>query len=485
MSRPTLIPTWAALGAILVAGLVARAAAFTGQSFSWGSDESRFIAVAQNLANGYFPKGDAEWFGGRIGLLWPVAATFRLLDPGDVSAAVWPLLGSLLAVVAAFLLGRDLGSRRVGFVAAALVALAPLEALVGTRIRPDAIMPGIAALAVWFALRAGRTGGRAALIAGLLLGLAWSVRENALLLAPVLVFAGWRAGRRALLAGLAGLAIVPAATAIIFAIGRGDPLGPLAAAGTEGEFRNPVTAFRWDDAYVTQIGRDFLDLGSPLFLLAPVAIGTILVLLYRRDGRAVLPAVWLAWAGIYLEFGTLVNLAKPTRYLTLCTIPLALLIALAADSRWLAVAVPAVVAACTVAALWSLPARDLRPDDVTLVARVADRLRGLPDAPVLAESYTWWAKLTTYTARTRLAVPDVQDPAFVSADEARTNRRLLPLPDPADYRGGYVVTGPVHPRPGWPSNWRDLRRRMRAEIPQRELVLVAAIGGARVWRWTR
>lgn len=485
MSRRRRVPTWAALGAILAAALLARAAAFTGQSFSWGSDESRFLAVAQNLANGYFPEGDSEWFGGRIALVWPVAAVFRGAGAGDVSAAAWPVVGSLVAVVAAYLLGRDLAGRRVGLVAASLVAFAPLEALVGARIRPDAIMPGIVALAVWFALRAGRNAARGALVAGLLLGLAWSVRENALVLAPVLVFAGWRGGRRALVAGVAGAAVVPALTALVFAIGRGDPLGPLTAAGTEGRFRSPFSAFDAGDTYVAQLGRDAFDAGAPLFLLAPVAIGTILVLAYRRDGRAVLPAVWLAWAGIYLEFGTLVNLAKPTRYLTLCTIPLALLVALAMDSRWGAVIAPAAAAALTVVALWSLPARDLRPDDVTLVARVADRLRTLPHRPVLAESYTWWAKLTVYTARDRLTIPPVEDPAFVSEDEARANRRLLPLPAPADYRGGYVVTGPVHRRPGWPSNWGELRRRMRVEIPVRELVPVAQIGDARIWRWPR
>jgi hypothetical protein len=46
-----------------------------------------------------------------------------------------------------------------------------------------------------------------------------------------------------------------------------------------------------------------------------------------------------------------------------------------------------------------------------------------------------------------------------------------------------VVTGPVHPRSGWPSNWGVVRREMRTEVPWRRLVPVARVGDATVWRW--
>jgi hypothetical protein len=302
-------------------------------------------------------------------------------------------------------------------------------------------------------------------------------------LAPVLAVALWPAGRRALGAAAAGALAIPLISAVVFAAGAGDPLRPLIGAGTEGKWRNPVAAFSFDKSYVAMIGRAAFDPGSALFLLAPVVIVAAGVVLYRRDRRAALPAVWLAWTALYLEFGTLVNLAKPARYLTLCTIPAALLVAFAADGR-LAFLVPAAVAVAAVAALWTLPARDLRHDDVTLVSRVAARLRSLPEGPVLAESYTWWAKLTTYGARGRLTVPAATDPEFASASEIRAARRLDPLPAPADVRGhGYVVTGPVHPRPGWPNNWDRVRARMTREIAPGSLTLVATVGEARIWRW--
>ena len=481
MSPRRRVPVGMTLAGILAVALAARMAAYSGQSFSFGSDESRFIAVAQNLSNGYFPNGDTEWFGSRIGLIWPVAAIFQVVPPSDLSTAIWPLIGSLVSVGAAYLCGRELASQRVGLVAAALVAVTPLEALVGSRLRPDALVPGLIALAVWLALRAGRRGGWEAVACGAMLGVAWTVRENAIVLAPILVLAGRPAGRAGLVRGLVGFTLVPAFSAIVFAIGAGNPLPALIGAGTEGQWRNPVARYSWDESYLARLGGATLDAGSPFLLLVPVAICAIVVVLYRQDRRARLPRAWLGWTALYLEFGTLMNLAKPERYLTLCTVPLALLVALALDGRlaWLA---PAGLAIVTVIALWSLPARNLRHDDSTLVAQVAARLRGLPPGPVLAESYTWWAKLRTYGARNRLTIPPARDPAFFDADQVAEARRLDPPPDVSAYRGGYVVTGPVHPRPGWPGNWGDVRAAI-AQIPPAELRLVTSVGSARIWRW--
>jgi hypothetical protein len=213
-------------------------------------------------------------------------------------------------------------------------------------------------------------------------------------------------------------------------------------------------------------------------------VGAIAVALFTRDRRALLPGVWLLWTAVYLEFGTLFNLAKPVRYLTLCTIPCALLVALAVDGRYAALA-PAGVAIAAICALWYLPGRVLRADDSTLVARVADRLRSLPQGPVLAESYTWYAKLTTYTARKRLTIPKVQDPEFLSPVAARRTRLLLPLPSPVDSRAGYIVTGPIHPRAGWPSNWDQARTRIAAALASKQLEIVATVGPAMIWRWRR
>ncbi|HJZ62142.1 MAG TPA: glycosyltransferase family 39 protein [Miltoncostaeaceae bacterium] len=489
-ARPPVRAPWAAalaLVAVIAVAVAFRAWAFGGVSFALGSDESRYVAVAQNLASGHMPHGAAEWFGTRLVLIWPVAGLFRWIGASDYTASAWPAVGSLLSVGAAYLLGRDLGSRRVGLVAAGLVAVAPLEVLLGTRLRPDAIMPGLVGLSVWLALRAGRalderTCALLAAAAGLSLGAAWSVRESALVMAPVILGAGWHAGRRALAWGAAGLVAVPALAAILFGALAGDPLQPLTGAGAEGTWRDPVAAWSTDGSYAAAIVRQALDPGALLFLLGPVLVITGAVLVARRERAAILPAAWLAWATLYLELGTLVNLGKPLRFLTLCSIPAALLVALAVDGRFAPLAV-AGVAAIAVAALWSLPLRDHRGNDVVLLHRVADRLSTLPHRPVLSESYTWWAKLAAFVPRGRLPVADVKDPEFLDESERRAARRLEPLPDVAAYAGGYVVTGPVIPLQGWPSNWATLEERMRRDVPWRRLRLVATVGAARIWRW--
>jgi 4-amino-4-deoxy-L-arabinose transferase-like glycosyltransferase len=480
--RDTGLAVWAPVAALLLAVGV-RVWAYSGQSFSFGSDESRFVAVAQNLANGHAPQGDAEWFGTRIVLLWPVAGLFRAVGAADLTAAAWPLVGSLLSVLAAYLVGREIASARVGAIAAFLVALTPIEALVGTRLRPDAILPGLVGLAIWCALRA-RGPGPWALWAGVFLGLAWSVRESAVVMLPVLVLAGWGAGLRGLWRGAAGLGAVLLAAVAAYGAVAGDPLRPLVGAGAEGEWRDPIAAFSVDGSYAAALVRDAVDPGTAFFLLAPAVVAAALVLVYRRDGRAVLPGAWLAWSALYLELGTLVNLAKPERYLTLCAIPCALLVALAVDGRFAALA-PAALAVVCALALWNLPARDLRHDDSTLPDRVAARLRELPPGPVFAESYTWWAKLTTYTATERLPVPTARDPEFSTAQEVRDARTLTPLPDPDTTAGGYVVTGPVHPRPGWPRNWGPARARIAREARSPELRLVAEVDGAMIWERPR
>lgn len=474
-----------ALAGIVAVGLIARIAGFVGASFAWGSDESRFIALVQNMSNGFFPTGPSEWFGTRLFMLAPPAGIFRLAGSGDYQVAIWPALWSLVGIVAAYLLGRDLASPRVGLTAAAVVALTPIETRLGTVLRPDAIVPALIALAVWCGVRAGRPDASRwwAFGAGLSLGAGWSVRENALILVPIVLVAGWAGLRRGILPAIGGLAVMPAVAAVVFAIGSGTPLSPLVGAGTEGVFRNPLRAWSWDDSYMSMVIDGAFDRKSLVFLAGPVLLVAVVLLIVRRDRRAFIPGLWFGLAAVYLEFGTLINLAKPNRYLTLLTIPAALLIALAVDGRlaWIA---PAVAAVAAIWVLWTVPARDLRGDDVALFARVSDRLSTLPEGPVITESYTWLAKLDTYRARHRLTIPKVEDPEFVSPERARELRIMDPLPDPARARGGYVITGPVHPRTGWPRNWDVFLERYRRVVPPTSrLTLAADLGRARIWRW--
>ncbi len=477
--------TGLALAALVALGAAIRIWAFGGLGFGLGSDDAAYVAVAQNLAGGSLPDGQAEWFGARAVFLWPVALVFRIAGADDYRAVAWPLACSLLSIVAAFLVGRQIAGRRPALVAAGLVAVAPLEVMWGTRLRPDAVMPAFVALAVWAALRA-RGSGRATwwlAAAGALVGAAWSARETAVVMLPVIVLAAWPALRGAWRrwgALAAGLVAVPLAEVVVFAF-DGRPLWPLTTTAGAGSFRSPIEGWEATTAYLAQMVTGVLDPRSPLFLILPVVLIAGAVAIVRRDRAAVLPAAWLAWGFIYLEIGTLVSVDKPVRFLTLLTVPTALLIAIALDGRASLLMVPA-LAIVTVMIMRPRIESGHRNTNVVLVSAVADAMRDLPRAPVLAADYTWWAKLNAFLPRGRLAVRRSIDPAYLDDAGRARARRLEPLPDPADYRGGYLVTGPVRATSGWPSNW-GLARSAIDAIPRSQLTQVAQVGRAVIWRW--
>jgi 4-amino-4-deoxy-L-arabinose transferase-like glycosyltransferase len=490
MTRAARLGPWVGCGGIVGAALALRLWAFGGVSFAYGADDARYVLVAQNLAHGYLPSGETEWFGARAAFLWPVALLFRLFGAGDYAAVAWPLATSLAAVVAAYLIGRELASTPlVGLLAAGLVAAAPLEALMATRLRPDAVMPALVAFAVWAALRASRASDRRilawALMAGLFLGLGWAARESAVIMAPIVVYAGWRAGGRAIGVGVLGALAVPTALAATWLISGRSALTPLTATAGASEVHGLWSRWSWDASYSHYLLDGALRPTRLVFLLAPLLLVAIAVVVRTRRPNALFVGAWLAWAAFYLEIGTLPNLGKSPRFLTLCSIPAALLVALAAArmSPWLGATLVAAVAVIAVAALRPLPAAEARGHDVVLLNRVVARMRSLPPAPVITPNYVWWGKLNAYLSTSRLAVPRVRDPEFLDSRERRGLRRLEPLPQIADYRGGYVVTGPLTKRRGWPTNWGTVQRQFTRQIPWSRLVVVARVEEATIYRW--
>lgn len=484
-ARDVRVLTALALMGIMVAAAGLRIWAFGGLEFGLGDDDAGYAAVARNLANGFLPDGESEWFGARAVFLWPVALIFRIAGADDYTAVAWPLACSLLSVLAAFLVARQLAGRRPALVAAGLVAAMPIEVLWATRLRPDAVMPAFVALAVWAALRSGRSGGPAAWLvgAGALMGAAWSARETALVMLPVVVLAAWpvlRAGWRRVGALAAGLLVVPLAEVIVFAF-DGRPLWPLTTTAGAGAFRSPAQGWSATVPYAERLVTQALDPTSPLFLLLPLLLVAVAVAVVRRSRAVVVPAAWLALGFLYLEVGTLVSVDKPLRFLTLLTVPLALVIAIALDGRFSPV-LPLAVAVAAVLTVQPRLDSGHRSTNVVLVSAVADELRDLPPGPVLAADYVWWAKLNAYLARDRLAVRRAVDPAYLDAAGREAARGLDPLPDVNAYRGGYVVTGPVRETRAWPANWAGTRR-AAALVPRGQLTRVARVGRATIWRW--
>ncbi len=475
------------LAVIVAIGATVRIWALGGLSFALGSDDSRYVAVAQNLAAGHLPTGEAEWFGARAVLLWPVALIFRIAGADDYRAVAWPLACSLLSIVAAYLIGRELMGRRPALVAAGLVALAPVEVIWATRLRPDAVMPAFVALAVWAALRSRRSTARAGwwlFAAGVLTGAAWSARETALVMVPVVVLAAWpsiRASWRRIAAYAGGLLAIPLAEVVVFSL-DGRPLWPLTATAGAGSYRSPLEGLGQTTSYISQLVSQVGDPRSPLFLVLPALLIAGSVAWARGLRAAVLPAAWLGWGVLYLEVATLASVDKPVRFLTLVTVPAALLMAIGLDGRGSPLLIIG-LAAIMVVVMQPRVQAGYRSTNVVLLSSVTARMRDLPRAPILAEDYTWWAKLNAFLPRGRLPVARTIDPAYLDDAGRAEARRLTPLPDPRDYRGGYVVTGPVREVPGWPDNWSAARARIAAEVPRDELIPIARVGRATIWRW--
>jgi hypothetical protein len=128
-----------------------------------------------------------------------MAVIYRLFG-GDMEAVLLTqCVVDAVAAVLVLLLGEALFSTSVGFIAALLLALSPQFAYFSLVIKPDTLTVVPVGLALILTVRGVQRGGVGRFVAaGLCLGVACWLRQNALLLAPALAVAvvglfGWRA----------------------------------------------------------------------------------------------------------------------------------------------------------------------------------------------------------------------------------------------------------------------------------------------------
>jgi 4-amino-4-deoxy-L-arabinose transferase-like glycosyltransferase len=237
---------------VLLAAIVAAGAAARFWGLGWGlphtlahPDETKFVSVALGFGYGDL---DPHWFGyptlffylaaaafavlyaaGRLTGHFPTLSAFKLqffLDPTPFHLATRAIsaVAGTLTILVAYRLGRELGGRAGGLVAALLVALNPLHARTSHFGNTDATMVLFAAAGLLWALRAARTARtRDLVLAGACVGLAASTKYPAALFAvalPVaaLVPAGARAVAVPLAGRLRGLACGVLATGAAFAL---------------------------------------------------------------------------------------------------------------------------------------------------------------------------------------------------------------------------------------------------------------------------
>lgn len=228
----------------------------------------------------------------------------RLYLPGRVLSATF----GLLTVAALYAIGRELGGRRVGLLASALLACAVLAIQLAHYLTVDSLLTLLATLAVWCWLRVAHSGSlRPGLLAGALTGLALATKTSAL---PLLC-AGWAAwalvalggaGVPRLRRGLAGLLASGAAAGLAFVAAE-----PYAAidwfrfgmgvaqewAMASGAVDLPYTRqFAGTPAYLYQL-RELAtwSLGLPLGLLGLVGLAWLTWWVVGRSGLGRLRAV--------------------------------------------------------------------------------------------------------------------------------------------------------------------------------------------------
>jgi hypothetical protein len=255
---------------------------------------------------------------------YPLAASFALFGPGEVSAVLWPFLCSIGTVVVVYRLGTLLHDSTVGILTALLCAFYPLEVINGTRILSDVPVGFFSSLALllflegtcrrdasWYLASGASAAGAYLANARGLIFLA------ALLLTAIVLSLARKIGWKALLLVVGGFAIVFSGEALAYAFVTGDPLLSYHIQGGASRFKylhEPVASARWGWIEVKYTnGAPFELLRSVLLIDArPVQhfgfffylfLGSAVVSLLRRQNLLLVSiATGLL---LYLEFGPL------------------------------------------------------------------------------------------------------------------------------------------------------------------------------------
>jgi dolichyl-phosphate-mannose-protein mannosyltransferase len=210
------------LAVIVGVGISLRLFRFSGYVMT---DDVYYIERALALAQGDFGAPMSHW-AARLGLVGPMALAFRYLGVAEWTAALFPFMCSLLSIGVTFVLGRRLGSTRVGLLAAALISTLPLEVVYASFAFPTTPITLLTGLAfVWFLEGEKHESSGPMVLAGMALGAAALVHETALICLVFLVpyaFLRRRIPDKWLL-GVGGFLLVWGLDPLFHGVTTGDP----------------------------------------------------------------------------------------------------------------------------------------------------------------------------------------------------------------------------------------------------------------------
>ena len=299
-------------------------------------DAPGFVADAVSWASGSWePRTNLP--GLRIGTYIPAGIAISLLGKTELALSLWPLASSLAGTLALIGICSRLQIGRWSLLAAGLWAAYPGDVIFSTVLMPDAIQTGWFLVATWLALAGctGRWRTAALLASGAVFGFTYLVRENAVILAPVLVTAPLLLARddgdlrsRLRKSGLilAGLAAIVASEAVYYGLANGTPglrftVSHAYYGGAEALNRHGLNADPWTIPGSLLPPLEWLRIGMPwgslhpgqayhayAFVLGLLAWCAGLLVFLRMGGserRAFLwMSIWAWWPVLYHQFGS-------------------------------------------------------------------------------------------------------------------------------------------------------------------------------------
>ena len=170
---------------VVIFGLILRIAFFSGVGTS---DDLLNTRYSHDISKGIFPTTQNQG-NSRIGLLMPTSIIYSLFGINDFTSVLIVLLFSLAGIILIYFFGKLLFSEKVGLLAAFLLSFFPLDVIYSTKFLSDLPSAFFGALSVFLFLKAEKITGKSKnyfiyLLSGLSLGIAFSVREMAVLLIP-------------------------------------------------------------------------------------------------------------------------------------------------------------------------------------------------------------------------------------------------------------------------------------------------------------
>jgi 4-amino-4-deoxy-L-arabinose transferase-like glycosyltransferase len=270
-------------------------------------------------------------------LLFPCGLAFRLLGPSDFSAGLYPMLCSLGTVVLTYLIGRRLFGNAAAALAASLLALCPQYVVFSTTLMPDVPLAFYMTLSVYLFLLGDSSASARRWVffaaAGLLLGAAWLVRENGVVL--LLFYCLFLVVYRKRVSWAHALVFVFAAVVflietIAYGVATGDCLyrvgsllgGAPGGGPVLGASRTSLWLFPWN----MFVGIN--ECGLLFYLL----VGAVVYALITKRRELWLVAMWFGVLYLYTHFGTWSirtwrTGAQNMRYLMPALVPACLLVA--------------------------------------------------------------------------------------------------------------------------------------------------------------